>query len=70
MSRKEKTGQTMSTGIQTMSRYKTNTDATLVESAPIFASVWLAFFYVIRDNFFRQQTPAEQEAENHAEVEN
>ncbi len=34
-----------------MSHYKTDTHGTLVESAPLFASVWLALFYLLRNNF-------------------
>ena len=34
-----------------MNHYKTDTQGTLVDSTPLFASVWLALFYALRNNF-------------------
>ena len=34
-----------------MNPYETDTNGTLVNNAPLFASVWLALFYVLRKNF-------------------
>jgi len=34
-----------------MNHYKTDTHRTLVDSTPLFASVWLALFYVLRKTF-------------------
>ena len=34
-----------------MKPYESDTNGTLVNNAPLFASVWLALFYVLRKNF-------------------
>ena len=34
-----------------MSNFKADTNVTLTEPAPIFASVWLALYYVLRKTF-------------------
>ena len=34
-----------------MNHYETNTNGTLVNPAPLFASVWLALFHVLRRNY-------------------
>ena len=34
-----------------MNIYKTDTNGSLAVSAPLFASVWLALYYVLRNNF-------------------
>lgn len=33
-----------------MNHYDTNSDGALVNTAPLFASSWLALFYVLREN--------------------
>ena len=40
-----------------MSPYKTETNAALV-TTPLFASVWLALFYVLRKNFNERRLAA------------
>jgi len=47
-----------------MNPYKTNTTGTLVNSAPLFASVWLALFYVLKKNFNERRVAISAEAEN------
>lgn len=34
-----------------MNHYETNNDGTLVNPAPLFASVWLALFHVLRRRY-------------------
>ena len=34
-----------------MNQYETNTNGALVNPAPLFASVWLALFNVLRKNY-------------------
>ena len=34
-----------------MNHYETNTNGALVNPAPLFASVWLALFHVLRKNY-------------------
>ena len=34
-----------------MNPYESNTTGTLVNTAPLFASVWLALFYVLKKNY-------------------
>ena len=34
-----------------MNHYEPNTNGDLVNPAPLFASVWLALFYVLRKNY-------------------
>ena len=34
-----------------MKSYESDTNGTLVNNAPLFASVWLSLFYVLRKNF-------------------
>ena len=34
-----------------MNQYETNTNGALVTPAPLFASVWLALFHVLRKNY-------------------
>ena len=41
-----------------MNRYKTDTDGAMVAAAPLFASVWLALFYVLRKNFNERRVAA------------
>ena len=41
-----------------MNPYETDTNGTLVDDAPLFASVWLALFYVLRKNFNQRRLAA------------
>ena len=41
-----------------MNRYKTDTNGAMVTTAPLFASVWLALFYVLRKNFNERRIAA------------
>ena len=34
-----------------MNQYKPDTNGALVNTTPLFASVWLALFYVVRKNY-------------------
>ena len=34
-----------------MNQFETDTNGTLANTAPLFASVWLALFYVLRKSF-------------------
>ena len=44
-----------------MKTYESNTTGTLVNTSPLFASVWLALFYVLKKNFNEHRSA---EAEN------
>jgi hypothetical protein len=52
------------TGLQNMNRYETDTNGTLVGPTPLFASVWLALFYVLRKSFNERRLAAAVNAEN------
>ncbi len=41
-----------------MNHYKTDTNGALVDTAPLFASVWLALFNEIRKNFYERRLVA------------
>jgi len=47
-----------------MNPYESNTTGPLVNSAPLFASVWLALFYVLKKNFNERRSAVSAEAEN------
>ena len=47
-----------------MNRYETDTNGTLVDSTPLFASVWLALFYVLRKSFNERRLAAAANAKN------
>ena len=47
-----------------MSPYKTDTNGTLADAEPLFSSVWLALFYILRKNFNERRLEASAEAEN------
>ena len=47
-----------------MNPYESNTTGTLVNSAPLFASVWLALFYVLKKNFNERRIAVSADAEN------
>ena len=38
-----------------MNNFKTEADGTLVNTAPLFASVWLALFHTLRKNYNERQ---------------
>lgn len=42
-----------------MSEYQTDNKAALANAAPLFASSWLALFYLLRENFNERRTPVE-----------
>ncbi len=44
-----------------MSRYKTNPNGTMVDAAPLFASSWLALFYVLRNSFIERRSVGESD---------
>ena len=46
-----------------MSNYRTETNGSLLESSPLFASVWLALFYILRKNYNERKLSNEQHAE-------
>lgn len=41
-----------------MDNYETNTNGALVNTTPLFASVWLALYYVVRKNFIDHRLTA------------
>jgi hypothetical protein len=41
-----------------MNHFETDTNGTLVNTAPLFASVWLALFYVLRRSFNERRLAA------------
>jgi len=41
-----------------MSHYKTDTNGTMITTAPLFSSVWLALFHVLRKNFNQRRLEA------------
>jgi len=47
-----------------MNRYETDTNGTLADPTPLFASVWLALFYVLRKSFNERRGAAAVNAEN------
>ena len=51
-----------------MSAYKTETNAALVDT-PLFASVWLALFYVLRRSFNARRLAASVNASKPDQVE-
>jgi hypothetical protein len=50
-------------GLQNMNHYETDTNGALVNPAPLFASVWLALFHVLRKNY-NERNLAEAEKTN------
>ena len=41
-----------------MNRYETNTNGAQVNTAPLFASVWLALFFTLRENYNERRLAA------------
>ncbi len=52
-----------------MNNFKTEADGTLVNTAPLFASVWLALFHVLRKNYSERQLASAINAKNSRSVE-
>ena len=46
-----------------MNHYKTDTNGAVLETTPLFASVWLALYYVLRKNFNERRLAAAENAE-------
>ena len=41
-----------------MNQYETNNSGALVNTTPLFASVWMALFYVVRKNYTERRLSA------------
>ena len=41
-----------------MNRYETDTNGALVNTAPLFASVWLALFFRLRESYYERRLAA------------
>ena len=41
-----------------MNQYETDSNGALVDTAPLFASVWLAFYYALRNNLAERRLAA------------
>lgn len=52
------------TEMNNMNRYKSETNEALVDSAPLFASVWLALFNTLRENYAGRQFTSTGKTEN------
>ena len=48
--------------IANMNPYETSTSDNLANSAPIFASVWLALFYMLKKNFNERRLAVAEES--------
>lgn len=46
-----------------MNRYETDTKGALVNTAPLFASVWLALFYTLRQNYYERRLAATEDTD-------
>jgi len=46
-----------------MNRYETDTNGALVSTAPLFASVWLALFCRLRENYSERRLAASLETD-------
>lgn len=42
-----------------MSEYQTDNKDAIVNAAPLFASSWLALFYLLRENYIERRAPAD-----------
>jgi hypothetical protein len=40
-----------------MNEYRTNNNEAVVTVTPLFASSWMALYYVLRENFHARRTP-------------
>ena len=52
-----------------MNRYNTDTNGALVENKPLFASVWMALFYVLRKSLNERRQTAYTNTESSQAVE-
>ena len=52
-----------------MNQYKTNSSGALVNTAPLFASVWMALFYVVRKNYIERRLAATENASRLQQIE-
>jgi hypothetical protein len=52
-----------------MNRYETDTNGAMADAAPLFASVWLALFHVLRKNFNERRLATVTDTENPRAVE-
>ncbi len=52
-----------------MSSYKSNANASMVESMPLFASSWMALFYVLRKNYSERKAANGRSDENDSRME-
>jgi len=50
-----------------MNHYETDTNGALVNTTPLFASVWLALFCTLRENYFERRLAANLDS-NHAQT--
>lgn len=51
-----------------MNRYKTDSNGALLATTPLFSSVWLALFSVIRRNFNERRLAATENTQNKQEM--
>ena len=52
-----------------MNNFETETNGALVATAPLFASVWLALFYVLRKNYNERRLAIAAKTENPEQLE-
>ena len=45
----------LTTGLIKMNHYKTETNRAPVNTTPLFASVWLALFFTLRENYHERR---------------
>ena len=46
-----------------MNQFESNTSSALVETIPLFASVWMALYYLLRRNFQERRLAATESSE-------
>jgi hypothetical protein len=52
-----------------MNHYETESNGTLVATTPLFGSVWLALFYVLRKNFNERRLDIEPNIDDQQQIE-
>ena len=52
-----------------MNRYETESNGALVATTPLFGSVWLALFYILRKNYQDRRLPVTENTENPQQLE-
>jgi len=52
-----------------MNHYHSNADGTMADAMPMFASIWLALFYVLRKNYYDHRASVESNVSNSANME-